>query len=215
MAAPIPKLPAAFAIGISLIGCYLLAWLAASFGLLGEAHLGYYGDFYFVKHALQKTGCVDSMEYSRHEDLTLEDFHFKVRTKSGRLVRVWFDYSQDVSLVCRAPRGLLIVHPRNSLALDQNYNIETILEHLNARGIKTADLQSILCNIDELAPLFEANYDADSIPRVGWEPERTKRFSDYLRLEVVDEAIDQGLIEIPIATNMSVGPHSHIEGELQ
>ena len=34
------------------------------------------------------------------------------------------------------------------------------------------DLQALLCNIDELAPLFDANYDNDSFPRVGWEPER-------------------------------------------
>ncbi len=210
MSAPIPKLPAAFAIGIGLIGCYLLAWLAASVGLLGEAHLGYYGDFYFVKHALQKTGCVDSMEYSRHEDLTLEDFHFKVRTKSGRLVRVFFDEGQDVELLCRAPRGLLIVHPRDHRALLQRYNIETIYERLKGRGIKKADLQTLLCNTDELASFFEANYDSDAVPNVDWERENTGRFLDYLGLEFIDESIDGGWLETPIAETKVVGPELRI-----
>jgi hypothetical protein len=193
---PIPKLPALFAISIALTGCYCLAWLAASFGFLGEAHIGYYGDFFFVKHALEKTGCVDSMEYSRHEDRTLEDFHFKVRTKSGRLVRVWFNSDQDVGSVCRTPQGLLIAHPH---ALDQRYDIDAILKRLSGRGIKKADLQAILCNIDELARLFDQNYDSGAIPTVGWEPGRDRQFSRYLRLEVVDESINNGgWIETPI-----------------
>jgi hypothetical protein len=61
------------------------------------------------------------------------------------------------------------------------------------------DLQALLCNIDELAPLFDANYDIVSFPRVGWEPERSQRFSRYLRLEVIDESIDKGWKEIPTA----------------
>ena len=192
---------------IALIGCYFLAWLAASFGFLGEAHLGYYGDFYFVKHALQKNVCVDSMWYSRHEDLTLEDFHFKVRTKSGRLVRVFFNDAQNVSLACRAPRGLIVSNPRDARAVPQVYNIEVILERLNCSGIKKADLQALLCNIDELATMFDANYDSDAIPKFDWEHER---LSDYLRLEVLDESIDKGWIETPIASTGTARPGSRI-----
>ena len=100
----ISKLIALVAIGFVLVACYFVVWCVSTSDILGEVHFGYYGDFYIVKHALQKTGCIDSMEYSRHEDLTLESFHFKVRTKSGRLVRVRFDEYQDVGLVCRVPR---------------------------------------------------------------------------------------------------------------
>src|SRR5437879_1164017 len=37
---------------------------------------GYYGDFHAVSRAIEQSPCAESIEYSRHEDITLEDFHF-------------------------------------------------------------------------------------------------------------------------------------------
>ena len=201
MTTVISKLAALFGVGIVLIAGYLLVWIVSTYDILGEVHFGYYGDFYTVKHALEETGCINSMEYSRHEDLTLEDFHFRVRTKSGKVVRIWFDeFRGNVSAICSAPKGLLIVHPRASNVLDQFCNLEMIAERLRNRYAEKVDLKTILCNIDELAPFFESNYEKDSIPRVAWNPKTPRRFSKYLRLEVVDETInDGGWIETPIA----------------
>lgn len=73
-----------------LIALYAGAWVVSCTGIFGEIPFGYYRDFYLVKHAIKAHPCVKSSSYSRHEDMVLEDFHFTVRTLSGRLVRLWF-----------------------------------------------------------------------------------------------------------------------------
>jgi hypothetical protein len=181
-----------------LVVLYAATWMAASCGLLGEIPFGYYRDFYLVKHAVTETPCVKSGSYSRHEDTTLEDFHFTVRTTSDRLVRLWFQYNQDVSRMCSNPQGLLVVKPGRG-EQDQLYRIESIADRLGGKDIKSVSIQDILCHIDELAPLFEANYSNDSIPFVTWQQQYyTEDFRAFLRLEITGEQPDGGWVETPI-----------------
>jgi hypothetical protein len=162
-------------------------WVAARPDLLGNVGLpfGYYGDFNLAKRAIQATGCVDSIEYSRHEDLTLESFEFKVRTKSGRVVRLWFTYEMDADQVCMSPMGLLIENPKGLQSTSQAYSIEMLSGILKEKNFQVRNLKDILCNLDELATIFEANYYEESITKVS--PMEEDEFLQYLQIEITDE----------------------------
>ena len=182
-----------------LIIFYAGVWVASTKGILGEVPLGYYADFFVVKHAIEAAECVKSSASGRHEEVfALESFHFTVRTRSGRLVRLFFQNDQNVSRVCSAPKGLLVVSPGNWENRDQLYNIDSIIEHFAEKGIRTPSMLDILCNIDELVPLLQANYYNHEIPIVTQhERNHTRDFRAYLRLQVVDEQLGSGGFEIP------------------
>lgn len=180
-----------------LIALYAGAWIVSSTGIFGEIPFGYYRDFYLVKHAIKAHPCVKSSSYSRHEDITLEDFHFTVRTTSDRLVRLWFQYNQDVSRICSNPQGILIVKSGRR-DRDQLYSLESIADHLGGKDIKTVSMRDILCHIDELAPLFEANYSSEAIPLVTWQQQSyTGEFRAFLCLEIIGDQLEGGWIETP------------------
>lgn len=162
-------------------------WVAARPDLLGNIGLpfGYYGDFNLAKRAIQEAGCVDSIEYSRHEDLTLESFHFKIRTKSGRVARLWFAYEMDANQVCMNPTGLLVENRNNLQSISQVYSIEALSGLLKEKNFRVRNLKDILCNLDELATIFEANYFNENIPRISREEEN--EFLQYLQIEMTDE----------------------------
>jgi len=170
---------------------YAEAWTVASYGFMGEVPFGYYGDFNLVKHNVQHTKCIASASYSRHEDLTIEDFHFSVRTKSGRLIRVWFFDDQDVGRICSAPMGILLVTPGNFRDSDQLYRIEDITNRLATERKTAFNMRDLLCEIDQLAPVFEANYSDKQIPLIRLREEsQTWELRACLRLEIVDEQLE-------------------------
>src|SRR4030095_5867792 len=102
---------------------YLVLWVAASVGLVKDVEFGYYGEFNVAKHAIQKAGCAARIDYSGvNRDLFLEEMHFRVTTKSGRVVKLWFDASNmDVSQVCYRPAGFIVWHEPPDSA--QKYSI--------------------------------------------------------------------------------------------
>lgn len=172
------------AIGLvfSLLVLYPVAWILASVGLLGEVEFGYYKEFNVAKHAIEKSGCAEVIEYSGvNKDTVLEEFHFKVTTRSGPVVRLWFDASNmDVSQLCYAPVGLVVRHPEHEDA--QVYTLGMLSNLAREKNFQVTGLRDILCNIDELEKLFKTNYgDANAILAVdpySW---------DYLRIEFPTE----------------------------
>jgi hypothetical protein len=142
---------------VILVALYLAAWIAASNGLFGDAEFGYYGEFNVAKHAIQESGCAEAIEYSGvNKDVFLEEFHFKVTTKSGRVIRLWFDAdNMDVSQVCHKPVGFSVWHPMRQLS--QRYSAAGLLELLRVKNIQVDNLRDILCYIDELEEVFREN----------------------------------------------------------
>jgi hypothetical protein len=158
-------------------------WLIGTKALPDTLGFGYYRDFNIARKAIEQSVCAESIEYSRHEDLTLESFHFKIRTESGRVVRLWFHEGMDVKEVCSNPPGLLVLHPHNRNSLSQGYSIAELSARLANKGIRVANVNDVLCNIDDLASLFQANYDSEDITRITYKDADYDRF---LRIEIVE-----------------------------
>lgn len=172
--------------------CLLIAlgpivWIAASGGLLGDVEFGYYGAFNTAKHAIQQSECAEVIEYSGvNKDVFLEEFHFKVTTKTGRIIRIWFDASNmDVDRLCYGPVGLCVwdeAHERSQL-----YTTTGLSQLLKEKNIEIRGLKDILCNLDELKPFFKNSQgDANDISETdpyAW---------DYLRIEFPTEKRLQG-----------------------
>jgi hypothetical protein len=119
-----------------------------------DSEFGYYGEFNIAKHAIEKSGCAEKIEYSYvNKDVVLEEFEFRVTTRSGRAVRLWFDASNmDVSQVCYSPVGFSVTHSANRVS--RRYSPERVSELLKDRGIQIKDLKDFLCNIDQLEEVF-------------------------------------------------------------
>jgi hypothetical protein len=165
-------------IALALIILYPAVWIAASNGLFGDVEFGYYAEFNVAKHAIQNSNCTEVIEYSGvNKDVFLEEFHFKVTTKTGRVVRLWFDASNmDVHQVCYKPAGLALSSPGE--APYREYSIEVLSEILREKNIQVKNLKDVLCNVDELVELFEANYTNEEIPRTLYQDSWY-----YLRIE--------------------------------
>jgi hypothetical protein len=136
---------------------YVAVWVTASAGLLKDVEFGYYGEFNVAKHAIQKTGCAQKIEYGGvNRDVVLEEMHFRVRTLAGRIVKLWFDASNmDVTQVCNRPAGLIVWH--DAYEEGQKYSIARVSELLREKRIQVKDLRDVLCNIDELEEIFRLN----------------------------------------------------------
>jgi hypothetical protein len=161
---------------------YPFAWIAASVGLIKDVEFGYYGEFNLAKHAIQEAGCAQKIEYSGvNKDVVLEEFHFKVTTKSGKVVRIRFDASyMDVNQVCYQPAGLSVLHP--AYERDRRYRIEGLTEYLREKNIHVRELRGILCNIDKLEEVFITTLgDAKALR------EDDPYVWDYLRIEFPTE----------------------------
>ena len=171
-----------------------IAFIALGLGIPGNIGLpvGYYGDFNTTRRAIERSGCSDLTEYSRHEDVTLESFHFRVRTRSGRVVRLWFSRRMDADQVCGRPKGLVVMHPRNWQDSSQAYSIRDLRSRLGEGDIRLWNLTDVLCDLDDLATMFEANYTNAAISRVTRSEESTEEFRQYLRIEIVDQELDRG-----------------------
>ena len=154
-------------IGIA-VSLYLLICFASRPEMLGNIGLtfGYYGDFNEAKRIVEDTDCFESLKYGLHTDLTLENFHFRVSTKSGRTALIFFDSDMDISQVCNMPKGILV---SSAWHLDgvQCYTIEALSERLNGKGFQVRNIREMLCNLDELVPMFEAAYKDESIPIIS------------------------------------------------
>jgi hypothetical protein len=146
--------------------CYPIAWLAASHGVFGDVEFGYYEEFYLAKHVIEKSGCAEVIEYSgvNADVFFLEEFHFKVTTKSGQIVRLWFDgENMDVSQLCYEPVKLFIGHPSHEEV--QTYSVEMLAELAREKNIKLGNLRDLLCNLDELEQIVKEHHgDANDDP---------------------------------------------------
>ena len=154
----------AFLIALGLLVGYPFAWIIAGSGVLGDVEFGYYKGFNIARHAIEKSGCAELIEYSGvNKDVFLEEFHFKVTTKSGRIVRLWFDASNmDVRQVCYQPIGLLVDDRSHDKV--QVYTLEGLSAIIKEKSFRVRSLTDILCNVDELEQLFEAsNGDSNAI----------------------------------------------------
>lgn len=165
-----------------LVVLYPAAWIAASKGLLGDVEFGYYREFNIARHAIEESGCAELIEYSGvNKDLFLEEFHFKITTKSGQVVRLWFDAdNMDVSNLCYRPVGLAVNHPAHQDC--ELYTTERLSELLRERNIQVTGLRDILCSVDDLEQMFKVNTgDATALLKADpyvW---------DYLRIEFPNE----------------------------
>ena len=163
---------------LTLIVTYPLLWIAASKGLFGPVGFGYYGDYNIAKRAIQQTECVEAIEHELvHEDITLENFSFTVRTKPGWKLALTFIYEMNVRRVCERPRGVLFYNPGRGM---QVYTLEYLSDVLKDKNIKLQNLPDILCNLDELVSVFRANYENDQILCIADEREG---FLDYLWID--------------------------------
>jgi len=141
----------------ALLVAFPASWIIASQGIIGDVEFGYYKGFNVARHAIERSGCAKLVEYSGvNKDLFLEEFHFKVTTTSGRIVRLWFDASnEDVRQLCYQPKGLLVLAP--GFKSHRSYTIEALSRLLNDRGHQVRDVRDILCNIDELKELLKSD----------------------------------------------------------
>jgi formylglycine-generating enzyme required for sulfatase activity len=145
---------------------YPLAWILSRGGLFGDSEFGYYGDFNLAKRAIGQSGCIESMSYGLHEDITLEDFRFFIRTEAGWKAELWFNESMDVRQVCENPKGILVEYPfrYGPTIIFQVYSLEKLSELLKDKDIQLKNIRDILCNLNHLAPIFEENYDNEAFP---------------------------------------------------
>jgi hypothetical protein len=178
---------------VTLLAIYPVAWIAASIGLLKNVEFGYHGQFNVAKHALEKCGCAEKIEYSYvNKDVVLEEFQFRVTTKTGRVVELFFDASNmDVSQVCYAPVGVSVLHPAYKGARD--YSPRFLSELLRDEGIQIRDLKDILCNIDRLEEVFRTTPEDAKARR-----ENDPYVWDYLRVEfpTEEELQDKGWTDV-------------------
>jgi hypothetical protein len=167
---------------ISFVVCYLIAWITASQGLFGDVEFGYYAEFNVAKHAIEASGCAEKIEYSGvNKDLFLEEFHFKVTTRSGRVVRLWFDASNmDVRNLCYKPLGFSISHSGPKPA--QVYTVGGLAELLRGTDIQVRDLRGVLCNIAQLEKLLNTNHGNANVLL-----ESNPYIRDFLRIEFPTE----------------------------
>jgi len=159
-----------------------VAWIAASTGLIRDVEFGYHGQFNVAKHAIEKSGCAEKIEYSYvNKDVVLEEFHFRITTRSGRVVELFFDASNmDVRQVCYAPVGIYVLHPAFEAA--RAYSPQFLSELLREKGIKVRDLRDILCNIDQLEEAVRTTPEDAKARR-----ENDPYCWDYLRVWFVSE----------------------------
>jgi hypothetical protein len=165
-----------------LLAMYPMAWIAASIGLLRNVEFGYHGEFNVAKHALEKCGCAEKIEYNYvNKDVVLEEFRFRVTTKSGRVVELFFDASSmDVSQVCYNPVGFSVLHP--TYEGDREYRPQFLSELFTDKGIQIRDLKDILCNIEQLEEVFRTTPEDAKARR-----ENDPYVWDYLRIKFLTE----------------------------
>jgi len=140
---------------------YPILWMAASCGVFGEAEFGYYKGFFIAKHAFQQSDSVEKIGFCYvNPDVMLEEFTFQIKTKSGRVVRFFFDASaMDVYQVCHAPWGLVVddtAHKHTQL-----YSMVGLSALMKDKGIQINNLNDIVSHLDELEPLFRT-HDGDA-----------------------------------------------------
>jgi hypothetical protein len=164
-------------------GVASLIWQIGTKTLPDDAGLGYYRDFNLARKAVKQSGCADSIDYGRHEDFALEDFHFRVCTKSGRIILIFFHEAMNVQQVCNNPKGILVLHPWH-LGGNQGYSTESLSQLLRGRGFEVRNIKDVLCNLDEMIPLFEANYANESIPVIRYKDEE---FREYVHIRIMRE----------------------------
>jgi hypothetical protein len=175
---------AATAVAIWCTGVGPLLWYQGTQLLPDRAGFGYYRNFNLVRDALESTSCVASVEYSRHEDLTLESFHFKIKTNSGWSVRLWFNEETEVPKVCFKPAGFVVLSPHDWKLKSQLYTVPDLAAALADRGVAVATMDDLLCNMGILAPLFKANYDNPAVPRITY---KDPIYNRCLQVEILEE----------------------------
>jgi hypothetical protein len=161
---------------------YVVTWIAASAGLIKNVEFGYYKGFNVARHAFEKCGCVEKIEYSYvNKDVFLEEFQYRITTKSGRIVQLSFDASNmDVDQVCYAPAGISVLHP--AYKGDKRYSPEFLSELLKDKGVRIRNLNDILCNIDQLEEIVRTTQADEKV-----KSEDDPYVWDYLRIEFPTE----------------------------
>jgi hypothetical protein len=167
---------------VALMVLYPVAWIATRKGLIKNVEFGYYGEFNIAKHALEQCGCAEKIEFQYvNEDVVLEEFQFRVTTKSGRVVGLFFDASNmDVSQVCYAPVGISVLHP--AYKGSRCYSPEFLSALLIDKGIQVRNLKDILCNIEVLEEIFRITPEDKEARR-----ENDPYVWDYLRINFPTE----------------------------
>jgi formylglycine-generating enzyme required for sulfatase activity len=154
-----------------LIFIYILSLLPVNMGL----PFGYWGDFNIAKSAIKRSDCVASVEdHLVHKDLTLENSSFRVHTKSDWRLELGFTYEMNVRQVCERPKGILLYNPAKGA---QVYSLEYLSAVLKEKNLELKNVGDILCHLDDLVPVFRANYESDEIPSA---PDFNGQFLDYL-----------------------------------
>jgi hypothetical protein len=123
---------------------------------------GYYGQYNIAKNAIQHSACVDSVnDYVVQTDLfSVERFMFTVRTKSERSLRLSFAEGMDIGQACEHPKGLIYYGTSGNQQIYEKEYLSTILKD---RGIKIENVRELLCHIDDLEMILEANQENKGI----------------------------------------------------
>lgn len=82
-------------IALLMFSALLLLWRWDS--ALNRGHtFGYYGQYNMVSNALAKLPDVRVLSGGHNHDITLEEFHFDIRTSEGRDIVIWFNEDNPV-----------------------------------------------------------------------------------------------------------------------
>lgn len=159
-------------------------WFAGTKALPDNLGFGYYRDFNTARKAIEESPCAKSIEYSRHEDFTLERFHFRIATESGWMIRLWFNNRMDVQEICSNPPGIVVLSRTDSKSQCRVYTVADLSAMAGTERKKMISVDDVLCNMGDLAPVFIANYNNKDIPRISYED---PNFDRYLQVEIVDK----------------------------
>jgi hypothetical protein len=145
----------------------------ANMGVFGEVHFGYYGEFNVAKHAIEESGCVESLDYTRNEDTLLEEVAIDIHTRSGQsLTLIFAGTGMNMNQVCNAPEGISVGDPTDSEPSYQGYSMDALNELLEGQHIRISNLRDLLCNLDVVAPILKSNYGKETVPRLTYKQSR-------------------------------------------
>jgi hypothetical protein len=141
---------------------------------------GYYGQYNIAKNAIKRSQCVDSVgDYVVQTDIfSVERFIFKIHTKSGRNLRLSFAEEMDIRQVCEHPKGIIYYGPSRER---QIYNNEFLSKILREKNIRIENVNDLLCHIDDLEMILEANHENEAIPPIS---QNSSELRGYLAVDL-------------------------------
>ena len=182
---------------------YPVTYVASSFGIFGEAEFGYYEEYNIARHAVKESCDVTLLDKGLlHTDFGIRYFSLCTMTKSGWRVDLFFYNGMGVREVCYNFKGILVNSPVRGT---QVYSAELLDELLRDKNLRLRGVKDVLCSINELAPVLQANYANETIPIRGIDTS----YNGYLQIDNVpwNTALEEGVIRefAPVEASHLIG----------